>query len=303
MEGVKMRKTMSLKQLEANRANAQKSTGPKTAEGRSVSKWNALKHGILSKQVLIGGIQAKESRNELAKLHQQFRDDWQPVGVTEEMLVDQIVTAHWRLRRALAAEAGEIALNVDGEHWKRENKSFKLTTLLWDLEGDPTRAMQNSALGNRLMENQLREVRKAVETEGELTEAVLQEVKYHGQPYSLTERLRAWRMEAQQNPEGLAPEELRVKQKERLLAKLSQEINLIYWRRTHCEEREEQEEKARQAAALLPAVEVLEKIQRYETKLERQIFRAMAQLERLQRMRRGEVIPAPLNVEISGRRE
>ena len=58
----------------------------------------------------------------------------------------------------------------------------------------------------------------------------------------------------------------------------------------------EQEEKARQAAALLPSVEVLEKIQRYETKLERQIFRAMAQLERLQRMRKGETLPAPLAV-------
>ena len=44
-----MRKTMSLKQLAANRRNAQKSTGPKTPEGRAVSKMNALKHGILSK--------------------------------------------------------------------------------------------------------------------------------------------------------------------------------------------------------------------------------------------------------------
>jgi len=146
------------------------------------------------------------------------------------------------------------------------------------------------------MENQLREVRKAVETEGELTDATLQGIKYHGEPYSLTEKLRAWRAEAQQNPEGLPPEELRAKQKERLIEKLSREISHIYWRRTPCEEREEQEEKARQAAALLPSVEVLEKIQRYETKLERQIFRAMAQLERLQRMRKGETLPAPLAV-------
>jgi type II secretory pathway component PulJ len=46
-----------------------------------------------------------------------------------------------------------------------------------------------------------------------------------------------------------------------------------------------------EAAAVLPSVQVLEKIQRYETKLERQMFRAMAQLERLQRMRRGEALP------------
>ena len=33
------------------------------------------------------------------------------------MLVDQIVTTHWRLRRALKAESGEIALSVDNGHW------------------------------------------------------------------------------------------------------------------------------------------------------------------------------------------
>ena len=52
---------------------------------------------------------------------------------------------------------------------------------------------------------------------------------------------------------------------------------------------------------MLPSGEVLDKILRYETKLERQMDRAMAQLERVQRMRRGEAIPAPLSVEVSDR--
>jgi hypothetical protein len=49
------------------------------------------------------------------------------------------------------------------------------------------------------------------------------------------------------------------------------------------------------------ALRVLEKILRYETKLERQLYRAMAHLERLQRMRRGESVSAPLTVEVSER--
>jgi hypothetical protein len=61
------------------------------------------------------------------------------------------------------------------------------------------------------------------------------------------------------------------------------------------------EEEAHQAAAGLPSPEVLEKIMRYETKLERQMYRAMAQLERLQRMRQGENIPPPLTMEVSER--
>jgi hypothetical protein len=52
---------------------------------------------------------------------------------------------------------------------------------------------------------------------------------------------------------------------------------------------------------MLPSAETLEKIQRYETKLVRQLFRAMNQLERLQQMRHGEAIPAPLTMEVSGR--
>jgi hypothetical protein len=52
---------------------------------------------------------------------------------------------------------------------------------------------------------------------------------------------------------------------------------------------------------VLPSPEVLDKIQRYETKLERQLYRAMNQLERLQRMRRGEVVPPPPTMEVSER--
>lgn len=56
-----------------------------------------------------------------------------------------------------------------------------------------------------------------------------------------------------------------------------------------------------EAFAWETAAETLEKIQRYETKLKRQMFRAMNQLERLQRMRQGEAIPAPLTMEVSER--
>jgi hypothetical protein len=60
-------------------------------------------------------------------------------------------------------------------------------------------------------------------------------------------------------------------------------------------------EKSRQAAALLPSPVVFAKTMRYETMLQRQFHRDMNQLERLQRRRRGENIPAPLTMEISAR--
>src|SRR5690242_17387467 len=76
--------TTSEERLAANRANAQKSTGPKTPEGKAASKMNAFKHGLLSREVLVSG----EDEDQLTALHEWFREDLSPVGPREEMLVD-----------------------------------------------------------------------------------------------------------------------------------------------------------------------------------------------------------------------
>src|SRR5215207_11490142 len=95
---------ISQDRIAANRANALKSTGPKTPEGKAASKLNAVKHGILSREVLVAG----EDHQELTALQEWFQEDLQPVGPMEVMLVGQVVATHWRLRRVLAAESGEI---------------------------------------------------------------------------------------------------------------------------------------------------------------------------------------------------
>src|SRR5436853_221762 len=99
-----MLNTTSEERTAANRANALKSTGPSTPEGKAASKMNAVKHGILSREVLASG----EDHQELTALQEWFEKDLQPVGPMEAMLVGQIVATHWRLRRVLAAESGEI---------------------------------------------------------------------------------------------------------------------------------------------------------------------------------------------------
>jgi hypothetical protein len=106
-------KTTSAARIAANQANALKSTGPKTGEGRIAAKMNALKHGIFSSEILVHGRHIQENHEELAALHQRMLDAYHPVGVAEEMLVDQLVSIFWRTRRLQKAEAGEIALSVD----------------------------------------------------------------------------------------------------------------------------------------------------------------------------------------------
>ena len=90
----------SLRQIEANRRNATKSTGPRTPRGKAVVALNALQHGLLSRQAVIQG----ESEAELVDLGKRLRSQLAPVGELELLLVDRIVSTAWRLRRAIALE-------------------------------------------------------------------------------------------------------------------------------------------------------------------------------------------------------
>jgi hypothetical protein len=290
---------MSLKQLAANRRNAQKSTGPKTPEGRAVSKMNALKHGILSKEVLVRGLNIQESSRELFNLYERFWQDLNPVGPVEEMLVDQIVTAHWRLRRALRAESGEIALSVDEGQWKRNRANPELQVMKWQLSGDTLWGMQDSAMGISILEGWLRELSTRVEQEGELTEAAIKSA--FGEPTTYSKKFDKLRLRFSQNANGADEATRREENKKEALDFIKHELMTLHWSKVYHQKREAAEEEARQAAAVLPSMEVLEKILRYETKLERQLYRAMSQLERSQRMRQGEAVPPPLTLEVSER--
>ena len=74
------------KQLRANRRNAIRSTGPKTRIGKQAIRWNALKHGLLAREVVIGVGDGKENQREFQWLLEQLRTDLQPLGVLEEVL-------------------------------------------------------------------------------------------------------------------------------------------------------------------------------------------------------------------------
>ncbi len=113
---------ISDKRIEANRRNALQSTGPKTPEGKATSSMNALKHNILSRQLVVQGYKIAESSDEFQALYQQYHEHLAPVGPLEEMLVDQIISLTWRLRRARTAETGEIALHADHTWWVRNRE-------------------------------------------------------------------------------------------------------------------------------------------------------------------------------------
>lgn len=93
------------KRLQANRNNAQKSTGPVTEEGKAAVSMNALKHGLLSGAVLL----PDEDASLLADLEDQLRSHLKPEGPLETLLVDRMAASLWRLRRLNRVETGIFA--------------------------------------------------------------------------------------------------------------------------------------------------------------------------------------------------
>jgi hypothetical protein len=86
----------SAAQVLANRSNAQKSTGPRTAQGKAVVSQNAVKHGLLAKEVVIRG----EDPGAFEFYRDQMLEELAPVGQVESMLAARVVSLSWRLQRA-----------------------------------------------------------------------------------------------------------------------------------------------------------------------------------------------------------
>ena len=89
------------KQIQANRRNAQRSTGPRSAQGKAASRWNALKSGIDAQLEILPG----EDPQAHAALVQSFRDAYRPAHPAECHLVDALANAEWQLRRLRRLEA------------------------------------------------------------------------------------------------------------------------------------------------------------------------------------------------------
>ncbi len=82
-------------QILANRLNAQKSTGPRTPEGKTAVAQNAVKHGLSGRLDVIKG----EDQAEFDWHREQMLGELAPVGAMESMLAERIVSLSWRLKR------------------------------------------------------------------------------------------------------------------------------------------------------------------------------------------------------------
>jgi hypothetical protein len=117
-------------QIDANRRNAQKSTGPKTQEGRAAVRLNGVKHGLTAETLILAG----ESAEDFQALLDAFEAEQQPETALEATIVRKAAICTWRLQRVYRAEAGffhwrEQALTTHSEDFRSRDEDQRLATI------------------------------------------------------------------------------------------------------------------------------------------------------------------------------
>jgi hypothetical protein len=114
------------KQTTANRLNAQKSTGPKTPEGRAAVRLNGVTHGLTAETLVLKG----ESESDFKALFESLEAEHEPTTPTEEILVADLAMATWRRRRLYNMEAGFYKVNMKEQAYYAEPKILDHNSLL-----------------------------------------------------------------------------------------------------------------------------------------------------------------------------
>jgi len=289
------------KQIAANRRNAAHSTGPRTEEGKKIASQNALKHGLLAREVVVSVGDGAENSQEFDAMLLDLKDHFAPQGVLEEMLVEKIAVAYWRLRRAHRFEVGIIRDKLDnatdtyyeGSYNKASHKSDKQidkeiqkaeeSRLEW--QSDKKLFLQMSKDGKDLQEIYSFDVNwewlfdKITET--------LEEITYES-PANLRMAL---------NQAGWTDDDIWQSHIEVCDDAIEQHIQEI---------QNLQREKVKNQYSLqvlmkvssIPAGLELDRLLKYEGSIEKQFYKALHELQRLQAARNHQPVPPPVAIDI-----
>ena len=283
--------------------SSRKATGPRTPPGKQRSKLNALKHGLLSKAVLL----KDESRAEYESLLNGLRENLQPQGKLETVLVEKLAVLLWRQRRLLQAERAEIArTNIKIVDSRVANQVQALDYALPEgyFEGKPGASSNLYILREAihcLTKFQLAmEADSCEEGEKQRFRSVLfgRDEEEAARDRDVREGMEISRLAAEfpgAKEAGTDPDQLKACMRDALAAEVNRlkELQLLQ------EFIEVRKIDSNVDAARIPSQEVAHRLLRYEAHLSRELDRTMSQLERLQRMRKGQPVLPPMKVEVS----
>ena len=128
-------KSISNKQLQANRRNAAKSTGPRTSAAKAKVAKNAIKHGLRSRHIVING----ENQAEFDDFRADLLGGFNPVGPLEQHFADRVIASIWRLNRIGRIEV-ELINNLSVADGSPSAGQFPFTVRITKTyEGSPNR--------------------------------------------------------------------------------------------------------------------------------------------------------------------
>jgi hypothetical protein len=129
---------ISARQQAANERNAQKSTGPSTAEGRARSSRNATTHGLASREALL----QSEDKHAFQQHMESFANEYRPQTDLEQFYVTQMAEAAWRLRRVRRFESAAFDGSPDPSSDETVDKLLKLSRYEAAIERSYYRALR-----------------------------------------------------------------------------------------------------------------------------------------------------------------
>jgi hypothetical protein len=96
-------------QIQANRANARRSTGPKSPEGKARASLNAIRHGLSARNAVL----PQEDRAAYLELLAAIETEYQPQGAAETFMANRMASAQWRLQRLARIETGFFVAELE----------------------------------------------------------------------------------------------------------------------------------------------------------------------------------------------
>jgi hypothetical protein len=289
MEPKEPKEPISDRKLAANRENSKKSPGPRTAKGKAASRFNALIHGALAKHGVVTGPPLLEDPKEYLSLLEGNRAHFNPVGILEDNVVQQITDDIWnvgRLARYKSAGATErlyaaisaIGRRKEEQAWTDVHSGKPAVRLLGELES-------SQVVTSQMLQNQIDLVHhlKADNLEIEEEEAFLAFVcdstlSSEGLPGGLSNGDRT--AEVRTYLAGIGEAE-REELKASFISNATAVLATMYRDRVHAAAEEAAIERS-----LVPEIGELEKIMRYDSHLSRQVERKIEMLSKLQAARR-----------------
>ena len=285
--------------VQRNRQNAERSTGPRTDAGITKSRANAVRHGVFAQAVVLDDPKTGDTPGAFRSLHDRLVADLIPVGELESLTVERIAVLHWRLRRLYLAECGEIRAAQEQAGWVPLEMDAR--------RAEDTRRRGTYGLGiGSIVDSPL-----SLSTALELLEQAGAEVEEAGTLGEDTQKriARIWGIHEGEFTEAILifstaanADELDIppdKCKAALVYAIGAETDRLRTLKEIAEERRDDAMKAGAAVALVPPDAAMNRLVRYEAHLERVLARAIEQLDRLQRGRRGEPAPPTVRLERS----